>query len=140
MINEISKKIILDSWAARDSCISYPLATQNEISDFECSFGEIPEDYKWFLTNCGGGVVCSEWLEKIDELEAAHIKFKNECEIENGWSTGHCFIIGWDGSGSPISIAPDGRILVEWEADREVYQVASSLEKWLLEDIEKING
>ncbi|WP_431685822.1 SMI1/KNR4 family protein [Hahella sp. NBU794] len=140
MISEESKKIILDLWAAREPDITYPAASKSQIEEFEVACREIPEDYKWFLLNCGGGVIGSEWVDRIDELHSTHIKFDEECATENGWTIGNCFIIGWDGSGSPIAIDPDGRIIVEWEADSEIYQLASSLEEWLLNGLAPSNG
>lgn len=135
MISEESKKRILEFWKARDPGISYPAVSEEKIKDFEEVCREIPEDYKWFLLNCGGGVIGSEWVDEIDELSETHKKFDQECAIENGWTIGHCFIIGWDGSGSPIAIDPEGRVIVEWEADSGVYQLAPSLEKWLLDGL-----
>ena len=140
MISEESKKTILEFWKAREPGISYPPASEKQIEDFEGVCRAIPEDYRWFLLNCGGGVIGSEWVDSIDELHSTHTKFDEECAIENGWTIGNSFIIGWDGSGSPIAIDPEGKIIVEWEADSEVYQLASSLEEWLLNGLVPSNG
>ncbi|WP_076459878.1 SMI1/KNR4 family protein [Marinobacterium stanieri] len=78
MISEESKKIILEIWKAREPGISYPPASKEQIEDFEDVCREVPEDYKWFLLNCGGGVIGSEWVDGIDELHSTHTKFDEE--------------------------------------------------------------
>ncbi len=140
MISQESKIRILELWEARESGIKYPPANENEITGFELACKKIPEDYKWFLLNCGGGVVASEWIDGVHELASTHSKFDEECAIENGWTSGNCFIIGWDGSGSPIAIDPEGKVIVEWEADGGIYQLAPSLEYCLLNGLVPNNG
>ena len=135
MISKVSKDRILKLWKAREPGISYPPATKDEIADFENVCKDIPEDYKWFLLNCGGGVIGAEWTDSIDELHSTHTKFDEECAMNNGWTIGDSFIIGWDGSGSPIAINSKGNIIVEWESDGKVYELAPSIEKWLLTNL-----
>lgn len=140
MIREQSKKRILELWKSRNADLSYPPASEQQIEEFENECLKIPEDYRWFLLNCGGGLVASEWVDAIDELYATHIRFNQECTEGKSWTISDCFVIGWDSSGSPIAIDKGGNIVVQWEADREIYQLASSLESWLLDSLIPSNG
>jgi SMI1 / KNR4 family (SUKH-1) len=36
------------------------VATEDQIQDFESIHGKIPDDYRWFLLNCGSGIFGSE--------------------------------------------------------------------------------
>ena len=91
-----------------------PPATTEQIERFEQAFGEIPPEYRWFLLNCGGGVVGREWLDGITKLPASQTKYQKEFGPPLGWSMERVFIIGWDGFGNPIGIhKPTGRVLLE---------------------------
>ena len=72
-------------------------ATEEQIRDFESSFGPIPEDYRWYLITCGGGVIGSEWVDGIEELPTTHRKVR-----DGGYTISNFFPIGWDGSGNPF--------------------------------------
>ncbi len=135
MISKESKDLILKLWKSREPGISYPPASEGAIADFEDVFKIVPEDYRWFLLNCGGGVIGSEWVEGIDELFSTHTKFNEECALEHGWTIKDSFIIGWDGSGSPIAIDRKGKIVVESEDDGKIYELAPTLEYWLLDNL-----
>ena len=84
-------------WKARPAGMTYPPASEHELSDFEAKHQTIPDDFRWFLSQCGSGVVGSEWLDGIDDLFASHQKFHEECTMADGWCVKEMFLIGWDG-------------------------------------------
>ncbi len=132
MISEENKKKIIELWQAREPGLSYPVAKDEEIKDFEECCREIPEDYLWFLKNCGGGVVGSEWVDGIDDLHSTHTKFDDECAIPNGYTIKDSFIVGWDGAGNPMAISPEGKIIVQWHDSGDIEVLSESFENWLL--------
>ena len=86
-----------------------PPATAEQLQAFEEQHSPIPDSYRWYLLECGGGVVGSEGVDSIDELSATHKKFK-----QDGWTMSGVFVIGWDGAGNPFGIElSTGRVLVE---------------------------
>jgi hypothetical protein len=123
--------------ALPDSCRSRP-ASETELLAFEKEFGPIPDDYRWYLAICGGGVVRSEWLDDIEKLKKSHVKFRREAAMANGWKKKSGFLIGWDGSGNPVSIDQStGEILVEDHDFGGVHVVASSLAEFCLKSVQK---
>jgi hypothetical protein len=95
------------------SCRSEP-ASEAALRAFEAEYGPIPADYRWYLAECGGGVVRSEWLDGIDALKESHVRFRAEVSHANGWKKKDGFLIGWDGSGNPMSIdRQTGEVVVE---------------------------
>ena len=131
-MDQVTKKRIIDLWMLRPDGTKCPPASSNELADFEATHKDIPEDYRWFLFECGSGVVGSEWLDGIDDLYASHQKFNEECSIENGWRHKSQFVIGWDGSGSPIGVTPNGQIGVEHPGEEELVILSNSIEEFLL--------
>ncbi len=73
------------------------LATEEELREFEASYGAIPSDYRWFLLSCGGGHFGAEEFDDIAELAKSHAKFRREFGPPRGWTMRDVFIIGWDG-------------------------------------------
>ena len=136
MISPENQKKIVAVWKAREAGLSYPPATDIEIADFIDCCREIPEDYLWFLKNCGGGVVGAEWIDGIDSLHGTHTKFDEECAIPNGYTIKESFVIGWDGAGNPIAISPEGKLIVQWHDSRTIEMLAPSFESWLLKGLE----
>ncbi|MEM7312611.1 MAG: SMI1/KNR4 family protein [Planctomycetota bacterium] len=96
--------------ALPDGC-RYPAATDAEIIDFEATFGAIPDDFRWFLKQCGGGTVGAEWVDGINELRETHEKFNRE-RGPDGWTLDDVFVIGWDGAGNPFGIHTSGKLIV----------------------------
>ena len=98
MTTEQKAKIVRFHSKLPSGCRSEP-AGLDAIAAFEIEYGPIPEQYRWYLQECGGGVVGSEWVDDIEELKKSHRKFKNE---EGDLISS--FIFGWDGGGNPILI------------------------------------
>lgn len=110
-----------------EGCRSAP-ATQQEIASFEKEFGTIPDDYRWYLTACGGGVVGSEWVDDIAKLRKTHLKFSEE-----DWNLKGVFAIGWDGAGNPMVIERvTGRMLVSDHNFGGVHVLADSFADFVL--------
>jgi hypothetical protein len=65
------------------------------------------EVYRDWLIMTGGGPIGPDWYDGVDEL----IESKEKRESEDWTISGN--VIGWDGSGNPIALQTDGRILVE---------------------------
>lgn len=108
------------------ACRSKP-ASEVALCAFEAEFGEIPEDYRWYLAECGGGGVHSERLDDIETLKKSHLKFRREVALANGWKKKDGFLIGWDGSGNPMSLDfSTGEIVVEDHHFGGMHVVATS--------------
>ena len=132
MISSDNKKAIKKIWYSREGDLSNSISNDDDIANFIKTFGEIPDDYVWFLKTCGGGVVGSEWIDSISELHSSHEKFIEECKFSNGYTIGESFIIGWDGGGNPIAIQSDGKVITQWHDSGKIDVLAESFEKWLL--------
>jgi hypothetical protein len=101
-------KILRAHWELPSDCRHAP-ATEEQIRAFEASFALIPDDYRWYLLTCGGGVIGSEWVDSIDDLPATHRKVQDE-----GWHIPNFFPIGLDGGGNPFGFdVATGLILCE---------------------------
>lgn len=108
-------------------------ASESEVGAFEPRFGSIPGDYRWFLIECGGGTVGSEWVDGISELSETHRKYRSESQSDDGWNLRGVFIIGWDGGGNPYGIESDtGKIVVEDHDFSGVHELAPSFEAFLV--------
>lgn len=127
-----SKSKIVDLWKIRPDGTKCEPASESELQDFEEKHSKIPDDYRWFLAECGSGVVGSEWLDGIDDLFSSHQKFREESSLPGGWNTKELFLIGWDGSGSPIGLLPSGAVVVEYPNIPEAEILAESLEAFLV--------
>jgi len=82
-------------WSLPEGCRNEP-AKEGQVQNFETSFGPIPRDYRWYLLNCGGGVIGSDWIDGISELAETHRKVRDEHTALQDF-----FAIGWDGCGNP---------------------------------------
>ncbi|AWI10377.1 hypothetical protein M2103_001376 [Ereboglobus sp. PH5-5] len=108
-------------------------ASESALCAFEKKFGPIPADYRWYLAECGGGVVRSETLDDIKELTKSHRKFEREAAMDGGWKKRDGFLIGWDGSGNPISMdTATGQIMVEDHDFGGVHVLAASFADFCL--------
>lgn len=83
-------------WELPPGCRHTP-ATEDQIRDFEAKFGPIPDDYRWYLIACGGGVIGSEWVDGIDALPVTYRNVQ-----VGGYTIPNFFPIGWDGGGNPF--------------------------------------
>jgi len=81
------------------------------------------------LTECGGGVVGSEWVDDIEHLAASHRKYEHERGA--GYWRSTMFVIGWDGGGQPFGIDPMTHAVIV-EADGEVRALSHSMEHFLI--------
>jgi SMI1 / KNR4 family (SUKH-1) len=113
-----------------------PPATEHDVKAFEAIYGLIPEDYKWFLLTCGGGIFGSDQFDNIEKLARSHMKFASESALPDGWTMQNVFVIGWDGGGNPFGIERNtGRILVEDHDSGDVLELAQNFELFILERI-----
>ncbi len=130
---------IVAAWSKRLESVRSPPATEEQLTTFERKFGPIPAEFRWFLEECGGGVVGSEWVDGIDELGETHAKFLAESDSERGWRMKGVFVIGWDAGGNPFGVhLESGRILVEDHDFGGIHELAPAfavfLEHGLLND------
>ena len=108
-------------------------ATETELAEFEATFGLIPNDYRWFLATCGGGIFGAEHLDDIVRLVGSHEKFRKEFGPPRGWTMKNVFIVGWDGAGNPFGIEKStGKILVEDHNFGGIHEMSPSLRDWML--------
>lgn len=131
-----SRQRVLAAWSKQLEDIRHPPATEEEIGQFEREYGPIPDDFRWFLQTCGGGVVGSEWVDNIHQLSTTHAKYRAESFPEDGWTMQGVFIIGWDGGGNPFGIdATTGKVLVEDHTFGGIHEMAPSFEQLLIQGI-----
>ncbi|WP_197526713.1 SMI1/KNR4 family protein [Botrimarina colliarenosi] len=122
-----------DAFNALPGGCRFPPASDSEITAFESQFGRMPDAFRWFLTECGGGTIGSEWVDGINELPITHQKYANETRGDDGWSMRGVFIIGWDSAGNPFGIdRATGSILVEDHDFGGVHELAPSFESFLV--------
>ena len=102
-------------------------ASPEELIEFERDFGQIPEDYRWYLAECGGGVIGSEWIDGIDELASTHRKIR-EGQTKGFYRISHFFPLGWDGFGNAYGYDLEtGHIVMEDHNFGGVHEVATDL-------------
>jgi len=131
-MDETKRRQIIDAFATLPEGCKYAVATERQLDEFESEFGQIPDDFRWFLVHCGGGTVGCEWVDGIDKLADTHRKFAAESAIINGWTMKGVFVIGWDGAGNPFGIeTATGKILVEDHNFRGIHEMASSFQSFL---------
>lgn len=136
MMHPTSRSLILKLWSARPEEIRSVPATEDALNTFEKEFGAIPEDFRWFLAACGGGVVGGEWVDGVEQLAKSHRKHFRDRSADNGWKASF-FIIGWDGTGQPFGIdRATGEVVTEPEgSDGEVDRLSPSIEAFLLKGL-----
>ncbi|WP_153557103.1 SMI1/KNR4 family protein [Roseimaritima sediminicola] len=131
-MNDSKRDQLADAFAALPDGCKHASATEGQLKAFESTFGPIPDDFRWFLLQCGGGTIGSEWVDGIDELPETHRRFRAECEREAGWTMAGVFVIGWDGGGNPFGIeTPTGKVLVEDHNFGGIHELAPSFEAFL---------
>ena len=132
-MQESTKQKIVDALSSYPPGLRQGPATATDVEALEAEAGPVPEEFKWFLLHCGGGVVGREHIDGIDESLESQRKYRREVGPE-GWSMRDVFIIGWDGGGNPIAIdRRTGQIKVEDHTFGGVHVEAESLEKYLLD-------
>jgi hypothetical protein len=130
-MDERLRESIRQAFAALPDGCRYAPATEAQLRAFEETFGPIPDDFRWFLTECGGGVCGSEWIDGMAELAGTHSKFRAESG-PGGWTMSDVFVIGWDGGGNPYGIhRGTGEVVVENHDFGGVHTRAQSLEEFL---------
>lgn len=55
MLSPDAKHNIQEHIEAMPDALRHERATEEQLREFEASYGEIPADYRWFLLTCGGG-------------------------------------------------------------------------------------
>src|SRR5262245_48331727 len=124
METDLRTRLKAAHWLLPEDC-RFPPASEEELSDFEAEFMPIPTDYRWYLKECGGGVVGSEWVDGIKQLRATHRKFQRESAA---WGLKDVFVIGWDGWGNPFGIEnPSGKVVAADHDFGGVHQMAPSI-------------
>lgn len=109
-----------------------PSATDDQLVEFESKFERIPEVYRWFLLNYGGGVFGTYTLDGIHQLFRSHEKFQREAQSDLGWTMRDVFVIAWDASGNPVAIENrSGRVVVEDHDFGGIHTLASNFEQFL---------
>jgi hypothetical protein len=102
-------------------------ASPEELAAFENEFGAIPADYRWYLVECGGGVIGSEWIDGIGELAATHRKVR-EAQRRGFYRIAQFFPLGWDGFGNAYGYdLQTGRIVMEDHNFGGVHEIATGL-------------
>jgi hypothetical protein len=119
MLSLDAKRKIQEHIAAMPESLRREPATEQELREFEAGYGQIPEDYRWFLLTCGGGHFGSEEVDDIIELAKSHV-------------------IGWDGFANPFGIETStGRVVVEDHNFGGIHELAPSLEEFMLRGVWK---
>lgn len=137
-MNAEIKARLLEAWSLRPAGMRSPPATEPELLAFEAEHGPIPADVRWFLAQCGGGVVGSEWVDGVHALTVTHRKFRREWGPPRGWTLQGVFVLGWDGSGNPFGVqAASGAVVVEDHNFGGIHELASSVEAFLFDGILK---
>jgi hypothetical protein len=132
MLTSEAKQQIVTFVASLPAGLRHPPATEEQLASFEREHGAIPDDYRWFLSECGGGIAGSEHLDDIHRLFRTHRVFRDQSR-QSGWKMKGVFVIGWDGSGNPFGIEEaTGRILVEDHNFGGIHELASSLGHFIL--------
>jgi hypothetical protein len=138
MFSEESKRLIAAHVKSLPTSLKESEATEEEIAHFESIHGKIPDDFRWFLRNCGSGIFGSERVDGISALFKSHEKFKKESKSPRGWTLKDFFLIGWDGSGNPFGIdLRTCEIVIEDHNFGDKHRLAGSLEEFMLKGIWK---
>jgi hypothetical protein len=120
---------LIEAWRALPADVRCPPATATELNRLEEELGPLPTEFRWFLSELGGGPVGSEWIDDASKLRETHAKFEAE---RYHWSLTNCFVIGWDGAGNPIAIdTQSGRVLTEDHNYGGVHELSPSFEEFL---------
>jgi len=136
MFSPDTKKKIQEHIEAMPEAMRCEPATEQQLCEFETTYGAIPEDYRWFLLTCGGGHFGAEEVDDIVDLTRSHAKFHREFGQPRGWTMQDVFIIGWDGSANPFGIeTTTGRVVVEDHNFGGIHELAPSLEEFMLRGI-----
>jgi SMI1 / KNR4 family (SUKH-1) len=136
MLSAESKQKIQAHVEAMPAGLKCSPATEEQLLEFESTYGAIPEDYRWFLLVCGGAHFGAEKVDDISRLKTSHAKFKREFGPPRSWTMKDVFVIGWDGLGNPFGIEySTGRILVEDHNFGGIHELAPSLEEFMLKGV-----
>jgi hypothetical protein len=135
MEREVANRII-KAWRQLPEDLRSEPASEEQLAAFERTYGPIPAAVRWFLSECGGGVVGSEWVDHIEALASTHRKFRYESPDPKGWRMRGVFVIGWDGAGNPFGVDADtGKVLVEDHSFGGIHEMAPSFEALLIRGV-----
>jgi hypothetical protein len=85
-------------------------ASEADLQRFETAFGELPADYRWFLSTLGSAA----GLDDLAKLWHSQAKYEKAFGPPIGWSMERVLVIAWSATGDPIAIhKPTGRVLTE---------------------------
>jgi hypothetical protein len=102
-------------------------ASPADLAAFESEFGAIPTDYRWYLAECGGGVIGSDWIDSIEELAATHRKVR-EGQRRGCYRIARFFALGRDGFGNVYGYDLEtGHIVMEDHNFGGVHELAGDL-------------
>lgn len=102
----------------------YAPASEETLVTFEAQFGPIPPDYRWYLRECGGGVIGSEWIDGIKELPETHRRV-SEGQRNGFYTLQDFFPIGWDGGGNPYGFnLKSGHLVTEDHDFGGIHEIA----------------
>jgi hypothetical protein len=134
MEEALKRAVIAAHWDLPDACRRRP-ADEDQLRTFEQEFGAIPQEFRWYLKACGGGVCGSNWVDGIEQLMESHRKFRKESGPE-GWTMQGVFVIGWDGGGNPFGIkSSTDEILVEDHDFGGIHEMAKSFSDFLVDGL-----
>ena len=132
MMDDHTKMLVREAHWDLPEAIRHPPASPERLAQFEARYQAMPSDFRWYLLECGGGVVGSEWVDDLEKLFESHAKYREEFGRRRGWTMSDVFIIGWDGAGNPYGIQEStGKILVEDHNFAGIYEMAESFESFL---------
>jgi hypothetical protein len=124
MTSAQKQKILEAHNALPDGC-RYAPVSEEALLAFEARCGSIPADYRWYLRECGGGVIGSEWIDGIKELPETHRRVR-EGQQRGFYTLRDFFPIGWDGGANPYGFdLNSGRIVMEDHDVGGIHEVAS---------------
>ncbi|MBA4191864.1 MAG: SMI1/KNR4 family protein [Planctomycetaceae bacterium] len=131
-MDETFKQDVLAAWRQIPEDVRSPAAIESQLQDFEVEFGPIPENFRWYLLECGGGPGGTEWMDSITQLAETHRRFRTELAAGYWAGMTEVFVLGHDGCGNPYGIHRcTGKLLVEDHDFGGVHELASSFADYL---------
>jgi len=114
-MNADTRAQILEARAQHNPKKRLPPATEEELQEFERSHGPVPEDYRWFLCECGGGQVGSRAVTGIRALAETQREFAEVSDEPLYWPWNEMLILGLDELGNWYGVHPPTGQLFLWD-------------------------
>lgn len=105
-------------------------ASDLDVDEILNRYGVSNSLYRDWLIQTGGGPIGPDWYDTLAELEESQKNIKNEFWTITG------FVIGWDGTGNPIVLSEDGKVITEDHNTGETYNMAFSFEALLAKNVD----